>query len=170
MLRAERSNCHYRGSRADQANLKKLLREIAETRVRYGYRRIHVLLRRECRDVKGNRSSTVRLDVMQSLPTRAVQARRPNQTRPGFNARWTESGGQVNGHRRSPWRLLGRKRPSAISDNCSSIKMPETKKAAPIAQGGPFHSAAAMRYATVFSGRGRRFSTMRADLPERPRR
>ena len=30
-----------------QANLKKRIKEIAETRVRYGYRRIHVLLRRE---------------------------------------------------------------------------------------------------------------------------
>ena len=30
-----------------QANLKKRIKEIAETRLRYGYRRIHVLLRRE---------------------------------------------------------------------------------------------------------------------------
>ncbi len=47
MLRAERSSYHYRGRRADQADLKKRVKEIAETRVRYGYRRIHVLLRRE---------------------------------------------------------------------------------------------------------------------------
>lgn len=31
----------------DQADLKQRIKEIAETRVRYGYRRIHVLLRRE---------------------------------------------------------------------------------------------------------------------------
>jgi putative transposase len=46
VLQAERSSYHYRGRRADQADLKKRM-EIAETRVRYGYRRIHVLLRRE---------------------------------------------------------------------------------------------------------------------------
>lgn len=33
------------------ADLKKRMKEIAETRVRYGYRRIHVLLRREGWDV-----------------------------------------------------------------------------------------------------------------------
>jgi putative transposase len=55
VLRAERSSYHYRGSRADQANLKNRIREIAETRVRYGYRRIHVLLRREGWDVNGKR-------------------------------------------------------------------------------------------------------------------
>lgn len=47
MLRAERSSYHYRGKGADQADLKQRIKEIAETRVRYGYRRIHVLLRRE---------------------------------------------------------------------------------------------------------------------------
>jgi len=35
--------------------LKKRIREIAETRVRYGYRRIHGLLRREGWDVNGKR-------------------------------------------------------------------------------------------------------------------
>ena len=55
MLRAERSSYHYHGRRADQAELKKRMREIAETRVRYGYRRIHVLLRREGWDVNAKR-------------------------------------------------------------------------------------------------------------------
>ena len=43
----DRSTYHYRSKRAGQAPLVKRIREIAETRVRYGYRRIHVLLRRE---------------------------------------------------------------------------------------------------------------------------
>jgi putative transposase len=47
VIRAERSSYHYRGRRADQAALKKRIKEIAETRVRYGYRRVHVLLKRE---------------------------------------------------------------------------------------------------------------------------
>ena len=43
----DRSTYHYRSKRAGQAPLSKRIKEIAETRVRYGYRRIHVLLRRE---------------------------------------------------------------------------------------------------------------------------
>jgi putative transposase len=46
-LPVERSSYHYRSRRAGQAPLNKRIKEIAETRVRYGYRRIHVLLRRE---------------------------------------------------------------------------------------------------------------------------
>jgi putative transposase len=43
----DRSTYHYRSKRSGQAPLKKRIKEIAETRVRYGYRRIEVLLRRE---------------------------------------------------------------------------------------------------------------------------
>src|SRR6516164_9550635 len=43
----ERSTYQYCPQRAEQAELRKRIKEIAETRVRYGYRRIHVLLRRE---------------------------------------------------------------------------------------------------------------------------
>jgi putative transposase len=46
-LPVERSSYHYRSRRTGQAPLSKRIKEIAETRVRYGYRRIHVLLRRE---------------------------------------------------------------------------------------------------------------------------
>lgn len=46
-LPVERSTYHYRPRRAEQAELRKRIKDIAETRVRYGYRRIHVLLRRE---------------------------------------------------------------------------------------------------------------------------
>src|SRR5207249_3579980 len=46
-LPVERSTYHYRSRRAGQAHLITRIREIATTRVRYGYRRIHVLLRRE---------------------------------------------------------------------------------------------------------------------------
>jgi putative transposase len=43
----DRSTYHYKPRRPEQAPLRKRIREIAETRVRYGYRRVHVLLRRE---------------------------------------------------------------------------------------------------------------------------
>src|SRR5262249_7633924 len=46
-LPVHRSTYHYRSRRAGQAHLSKRIREIDATRVRYGYRRIHVLLRRE---------------------------------------------------------------------------------------------------------------------------
>ncbi len=47
VLQAERSSYHYRSRRPDRAALRTKIKEIAETRVRYGYRRVHVLLRRE---------------------------------------------------------------------------------------------------------------------------
>lgn len=46
-LPLDRSTYHYRSKRTGQAVLMKRIKEIAETRVRYGYRRIHVLRRRE---------------------------------------------------------------------------------------------------------------------------
>jgi putative transposase len=46
-LPVERSTYHYRSRRAVQAELIERIKEIAATRVRYGYRRIHVLLRRD---------------------------------------------------------------------------------------------------------------------------
>jgi putative transposase len=42
-----RSTCRYRSQARDQAPLRGRLRDLAAARVRYGYRRLHVLLRRE---------------------------------------------------------------------------------------------------------------------------
>jgi putative transposase len=41
------STFHYKSRRTDQAAVAKRIKEICETRVRYGYRRVHVLLDRE---------------------------------------------------------------------------------------------------------------------------
>jgi len=46
-LPVDRSTYHYRSRRAGQAVLTERIKAIAATRVRYGYRRIQVLLRRE---------------------------------------------------------------------------------------------------------------------------
>ena len=46
-LRFDPSSYHYKSRRTGQAALELRIREICETRVRYGYRRVHVLLRRE---------------------------------------------------------------------------------------------------------------------------
>ena len=43
----DRSLYHYKSRRGERAELKQRIKEIAETRVRYGYRRIHALLCRE---------------------------------------------------------------------------------------------------------------------------
>ncbi len=42
-----RSTCRYRSRATDQAALRVRLRDLAAARVRYGYRRLHVLLQRE---------------------------------------------------------------------------------------------------------------------------
>lgn len=47
MLSAARSTIYYRSCKDEQAFLKKRIKQIAATRVRYGYRRIHTLLQRE---------------------------------------------------------------------------------------------------------------------------
>ena len=41
------STYHYKSRRTDQAAVERRIKEICETRVRYGYRHVHVLLRRE---------------------------------------------------------------------------------------------------------------------------
>ena len=47
MLGSPRSSCRYRSQARDQTALRLRLRDLAAARVRYGYRRLHVLLRRE---------------------------------------------------------------------------------------------------------------------------
>ncbi len=47
VLRFDRTSHRYRPRRPDQAYLRQRIKEIAAVRIRYGYRRIHVLLRRE---------------------------------------------------------------------------------------------------------------------------
>lgn len=47
VLGLQKSTNFYKARRPSQAALKKRIREIAETRVRYGYQRIHILLKRE---------------------------------------------------------------------------------------------------------------------------
>ena len=44
----DRSLIRYRSQRPDDGHIRSRLREIAAVRRRFGYRRLHVLLRREC--------------------------------------------------------------------------------------------------------------------------
>jgi putative transposase len=70
---------HYKGKRRPQAVLNKRIKEIAETRVRYGYRRIHVLLRREGWRVNAKRVwrlyREMGLQLRSKTPKRRVKAK-----------------------------------------------------------------------------------------------
>lgn len=78
-LRAERSTYHYKRRRPDQAALKQRIKEICETRVRYGYRRVHVLLQREGWDVNVKRVhrlyNELGLQLRNKTPKRRVKAK-----------------------------------------------------------------------------------------------
>ena len=74
VLNFERSTYHYKSRRPSQAGLRKRIREIAETHVRYGYRRIHVLLEREGWQV--NHKRVYRLYVEEGLQIRNKRPKR----------------------------------------------------------------------------------------------
>ena len=75
----DRSTYHYRSKRDDPTALKQRIREIAETRVRYGYRRIHVLLQREGWHVNAKRVCRLYremgLQLRNKSPKRRVKAK-----------------------------------------------------------------------------------------------
>ena len=79
-LRFDRSSYHYRHRRPEQATLRKRIRELAEARVRYGYRRIHVLLRREGWGLNHKRTRRLYreegLQLRNKTPKRKVSAKR----------------------------------------------------------------------------------------------
>ena len=100
VLQAERPSYHYKGKRRPQAVLMKRIKEIAETRVRYGYRRIHVLLRREGWRVNAKRVCRLYremgLQLRNKTPKRRVKAKlreEDERTRrpPTRSGRWTLS-------------------------------------------------------------------------------
>ena len=55
VLQFNRSSRYYKSKADWQAELRMRIKDIASTRVRYGYRRIHVLLKREGWQVNHNR-------------------------------------------------------------------------------------------------------------------
>ena len=95
LIEFDTSTYHYRSRRPDQAALKARMKEITETRVRYGYRRVHVLLRREGWHVNHKRTYRIYkemgLQLRNRTPKRRVKAKlredrqpavRPNEVWP----------------------------------------------------------------------------------------
>ena len=73
------SSYRYKSRRVDQAALEKRIKEIGETRVRYGYRRIHTLLVREGWSVNHKRVrriyNALGLQLRNKTPKRRVKAK-----------------------------------------------------------------------------------------------
>lgn len=78
-LRIDRSLYTYKGKRGEQAPLKSRIKEICETRVRYGYRRVHVLLLREGWPINMKRTrrlyNELGLQLRNKTPKRRVKAK-----------------------------------------------------------------------------------------------
>ncbi|GGA65726.1 putative transposase [Pelagibacterium lentulum] len=78
-MRVDRSLYHYKSRRGEQADLQLRIKEICETRVRYGYRRVHILLRREGWDVNPKRIyrlyKEMGLQLRNKTPKRRVRAK-----------------------------------------------------------------------------------------------
>ena len=94
VIDAHRTSVHYRSKRDDNAELRDKLRELANQRRRFGYRRLHILLRRE--GVMINRKKTQRLYQEEGLAVRrrrsrkrAVGTRAPAPVLALSNERWS---------------------------------------------------------------------------------
>jgi putative transposase len=77
-----RSTCQYQHRRADDPDLVAKLRELASERPRYGYRRLHVLLRRDERYRSVNRKRVYRLYKAAGLAVRRRSRKKARFTRP----------------------------------------------------------------------------------------
>ena len=93
VLEMDTSSYHYRSRRPDQAGLEARIKAICETRVRYGYRRVHVLLQREGWRINIKKThriyNALGLQLRNKTPKRRVKAKlredrcaatRPNET------------------------------------------------------------------------------------------
>lgn len=93
VLEVDASTYHYKSRRHDQAGIEGRIKEICTTRVRYGYRRVHVVLRREGWQVNAKKVyriyTELGLKLRNKTPKRRVKAKlrddrrtatRPNET------------------------------------------------------------------------------------------
>ena len=79
VLEMDTSMYHYKSHRREQTGIEARIREILETRVRYGYRRVHVLLRREGWEINMKRTHRIYnefgLQLRNKTPKRRVKAK-----------------------------------------------------------------------------------------------
>lgn len=79
VLRFDTSSYHYKSRRPEQAALEQRIREICQTRVRYGYRRVHVMLRREGWIINQKKTRRIYnemgLQLRKKTPKRRVKAK-----------------------------------------------------------------------------------------------
>jgi len=94
LIKADRKTIRYRSSRPPDEDLRRRLKELATEQRRFGYRRLHVLLRAEGHAV--NRKKTQRLYREEGLTVRkrkgrkrAAGSRAPILTEARPNARWS---------------------------------------------------------------------------------
>ena len=94
VMGCDRGSIRYRPKRPDDAELRERLKALAQERRRFGYRRLHVLLRREGHVV--NRKRIQRLYREEKLMVRrrggrkrALGLRRPIEMPQGPNQRWS---------------------------------------------------------------------------------
>jgi putative transposase len=82
----DRSTYHYKSRRPGQAGLEQRIKEICQTRVRYGYRRVQALLRREGWPVNHKRTRRIYhelgLQLRNKTPKRRVKAKLRDDRRP----------------------------------------------------------------------------------------
>ncbi|PZP20322.1 MAG: IS3 family transposase [Kocuria rhizophila] len=74
VIDADRKSVRYRSTRDDDVGLREKLRELANQRRRFGYRRLHILLRRE--GIMINRKKTQRIYREEGLAVRRRRSRR----------------------------------------------------------------------------------------------
>ena len=74
MVNMHRSNAYYRSRKDSKTALRARIRELAQTRIQYGYRRLHVLLRREGWALGQNQA--YRLYTAKSLQLRSKRPRK----------------------------------------------------------------------------------------------
>ena len=79
MFLLDRSTYHYKSRRPGQAALEQRIKDICQTRVRYGYRRVHVLLRREGWHINQKKTRRIYrelgLQLRNKTPKRRVKAK-----------------------------------------------------------------------------------------------
>ena len=76
VLSFDTSTYHYKSRRQGQAGLEARIKAICETRVRYGYRRLHVLLRREGWSVNQKRAYRLYAEEGLSIRTELPRCKR----------------------------------------------------------------------------------------------